>query len=131
MFEYWGRHVTVLQFDKRGIGISDRFEEVPTLEQRIEDITAVMDAPGVRQASLVGMSEGGLMAQLFSSIHPERVLKVVLLNSLIGENGAWSMPESHVTVATERFTRIAESWAATQACMVEWSCRVRRTTPHS
>ena len=43
-FEHFGRHMTCVQFDKRGIGLSDRFEGVPTMEQRNEDVFAVMDA---------------------------------------------------------------------------------------
>jgi pimeloyl-ACP methyl ester carboxylesterase len=54
-------------FDKRGIGCSDRFERLPVLEERIQDITAVMDAEGVEKASLIRLSEGGLMAQLFAA----------------------------------------------------------------
>src|SRR5688572_16021218 len=82
--EYIGRYVRVLEFDKRGIGSSDRFEQAPTLEQRIGDIEAVMDAEGLERAHVLGLSEGGLMGQLFAAIHPERVDRLVLVNSMIG-----------------------------------------------
>ena len=50
--EYMGKYMTCVQFDKRGMGLSDRFEEVPTLEQRIEDVLAVMDAAGWERAHI-------------------------------------------------------------------------------
>lgn len=84
LLEFNGERFRVLHFDKRGIGISDRFEQKPTLEQRIGDIIAVMDAEGVERAHVMGMSEGGIMAQLFAAMHPERVDRLVLLNSLPG-----------------------------------------------
>src|SRR5215510_7119087 len=51
VLEYQSRFVRTVLFDKRGIGCSDRFEELPTLEQRIGDISAVMDAEGIERAS--------------------------------------------------------------------------------
>jgi hypothetical protein len=57
--EYVGRDVRVLEFDKRGMARSDRFEQAPTLEQRIDDVQAVMDAEG-SSARTSWVSEGGL-----------------------------------------------------------------------
>jgi len=68
--ERWGKFMTCVMFDKRGIGLSDRFDGVPTLEERIEDMTCVMDAVGWQHAHLQGTSEGGLMAQLFAANIP-------------------------------------------------------------
>ena len=56
--EHLGKHMTCVEFDKRGIGLSDRFDDAPTLEQRNEDILAVMDAVGWDRAHFLGMSEG-------------------------------------------------------------------------
>ena len=70
VLEYIGRYMTCAQFDKRGIGLSDRPDELPTLEQRIGDIVAVMDAVGWERAHLLGMSEGGIMSQLFAADYP-------------------------------------------------------------
>src|SRR5262245_25290424 len=81
VLEYESRFVRVLLFDKRGIGCSDRFEEFPTLEQRIEDISAVMDAEGLERASVLGISEGGVMSQLFAAMCPERVDRLVLVST--------------------------------------------------
>src|SRR5512147_3166275 len=84
--EHIGKHVRVLEFDKRGMASSDRFEEAPTLEQRIDDIEAVMDAEGIARAHVLGLSEGGIMGQLFAAMHPERVDRLVLVNSMIGSS---------------------------------------------
>jgi len=58
-FEYVGRHVRITVFDKRGIGLSDKFHEAPALEQRTDDIVAVMDAAGLVRPAVLGVSEGG------------------------------------------------------------------------
>ena len=68
----------LILFDKRGSGLSDRVTEMPTLETRMEDVRAVMDAAGVRQAALIGGSEGGPMSILFAATYPERTRALVL-----------------------------------------------------
>lgn len=65
-FELISDYCHIVHFDKRGIGLSDKSSEVPTLDERIGDMIAVLDAAGIERASLVGMSEGGLMAQFFA-----------------------------------------------------------------
>ncbi|HKC19725.1 MAG TPA: adenylate/guanylate cyclase domain-containing protein [Candidatus Dormibacteraeota bacterium] len=69
----------LITFDKRGVGLSDRvpLSELPTLEQRMDDLRAVMDAAGSERAALLGMSEGGAMCLLFAAAHPERVRAVL------------------------------------------------------
>jgi pimeloyl-ACP methyl ester carboxylesterase len=71
----------VAVFDKRGTGMSDRVTELPGLEQRIDDVRAVMDAVGMEQAALLGMSEGGSMMALFAATYPERCSALVLYGS--------------------------------------------------
>jgi class 3 adenylate cyclase len=71
----------VAMFDKRGTGMSDRVTELPGLEQRIDDVRAVMDAVGMKQAALLGMSEGGSLAALFAATYPERCSALVLYGS--------------------------------------------------
>ncbi|MEW9922521.1 adenylate/guanylate cyclase domain-containing protein, partial [Marimonas sp. MJW-29] len=68
----------LILFDKRGTGMSDRDVGVPTLEERSEDIRAVLDAVKADQASIFGMSEGGSMALMFAASYPERVNSIVL-----------------------------------------------------
>jgi pimeloyl-ACP methyl ester carboxylesterase len=68
----------VIIFDKRGTGLSDPVTEAPTLELRIDDVRAVMDAAGSERAALFGISEGGPMSVLFAATHPDRVTALVL-----------------------------------------------------
>lgn len=75
-------------FDKRGTGLSDRVRDVPTLETRMDDVRAVMDAAGSDEAVLYGESEGGAMSILFAATYPERVLGLVMYGAYAG--GMWS-----------------------------------------
>ena len=124
--EHFGGYVRALHFDKRGIGMSDRFEKHPTLDQRIGDITAVMDAEGVQRASLVGLSEGGLMAQLFAAMHPERVDRLVLINSMAGVSAMSELPKySHEpSPSADDILKIVfgliDTWGSKPEYMVEW-----------
>ena len=68
----------VITFDKRGTGLSDPVMAAPTLEDRMEDLKAVMDAAGSERAVIVGLSEGGSTALLFAATYPERVASLVL-----------------------------------------------------
>jgi len=73
----------LILFDKRGTGLSDRvpIKELPTLEQRMDDVRAVMDAAGSDRAALFGVSEGGPMSVLFAATYPERTSALVLYGS--------------------------------------------------
>ncbi|MEM7318533.1 MAG: adenylate/guanylate cyclase domain-containing protein [Pseudomonadota bacterium] len=69
----------LIVFDKRGTGMSDRDVGAPTLEERTDDIRAVMDAVGSERAAIFGISEGGNMATIFAASYPERVQSVSLI----------------------------------------------------
>ncbi|MDQ1375362.1 MAG: hypothetical protein QOJ09_2700 [Actinomycetota bacterium] len=73
-----GRFARVVQFDKRGTGMSDAVDGIPTLEERMDDVRIVMDAVGIERAALFGESEGGPMCCLFTATFPERVSHLVL-----------------------------------------------------
>jgi pimeloyl-ACP methyl ester carboxylesterase len=75
-------HARVLLFDKRGTGLSDRVVGVPTLEERSDDIRAIMDASGSNRAALFGASEGVPMSVVFAASYPERVSALVLYGGL-------------------------------------------------
>jgi pimeloyl-ACP methyl ester carboxylesterase/DNA-binding CsgD family transcriptional regulator len=75
----------LVRFDKRGTGMSDRVMGAMSLDSRIDDIRAVLDAAGVQRASLLGYSEGGTMAAVFAARYPERVDKLILLGSHAGK----------------------------------------------
>jgi pimeloyl-ACP methyl ester carboxylesterase len=73
----------LILFDKRGTGLSDRVPigELPTLEQRMDDVRAVMDAVGSERAALMGISEGGPMCLLFAATYPERTAALVMIGA--------------------------------------------------
>lgn len=69
----------VTAFDKRGQGLSDRVANYPSLEERMDDVGAVMDKIGAARAALLGFSEGSAMSALFAATYPERVSHLILL----------------------------------------------------
>ena len=71
----------LIMFDKRGTGMSDPFVGVPTLEDRIDDVRAVMDAVDSTSAFMCGLSEGGPMSILFSATYPDRTRGLILIGS--------------------------------------------------
>ena len=73
----------LILFDKRGTGLSDRvpINQLPTLEQRMDDVRAVMDAVGSERAALIGVSEGGPMCSLFAATYPEKTLALVMIGT--------------------------------------------------
>ena len=68
----------LILLDRRGTGLSDRVAALPSLEQRMDDVRAVMDAAGSARAAIFGISEGGPMAMMFAATYPERVSALVL-----------------------------------------------------
>jgi pimeloyl-ACP methyl ester carboxylesterase len=80
-FEQLTRRMRVIRFDKRGTGASDRVSGVPSLEERMDDVRAVMDAAGSERAALLGHVDGGAMAMLFAATYPERVVALVLFQA--------------------------------------------------
>jgi class 3 adenylate cyclase len=76
-----GSFARVVWFDKRGTGLSDRVSNLPTLEQRMDDIRAVMDAVGFEHAVLFGVSESGSMSILFAATYPKRTDALILYGS--------------------------------------------------
>ena len=69
----------VITFDKRGQGLSDRITGAPSLETRMDDVRAVMDAAGSQRAAVIGFSEGCAMSALFAATYPDRVSQLVLI----------------------------------------------------
>jgi class 3 adenylate cyclase len=76
--ERLGTFSRLILFDKRGTGLSDPVPDVAILEERVDDLRAVLDAVGSRQAAVLGISEGGAMAVLFAALYPERTRALVL-----------------------------------------------------
>lgn len=103
----------VILFDKRGTGLSDRvpLNELPTLEQRMDDVRAVMEAAGSEKAVLCGISEGGPLCSLFSATYPEKTTALVMIGSyarrLWAEDYPWGPTEAHRELF---FEEIRQHW---------------------
>jgi pimeloyl-ACP methyl ester carboxylesterase len=94
----------VIVFDKRGSGLSDPVDRAATIEERNDDIRAVMDAVGSERADLFGMSEGANMAGVFAASFPERVSALVLYGPYAratpAEGFPWGIPKEIREIAT-------------------------------
>jgi class 3 adenylate cyclase len=88
----------VMLFDKRGMGMSDR-TRVGTLEERMEDVRAVMDTVGSQRAALFGISEGGPMSMLFAATYPDRTSALILSGSEVKEEKTDDWPWGECTAA--------------------------------
>lgn len=120
-FERLGSFSRVIIFDKRGTGLSDPVAIAPTLEQRIDDVRAVMDAAGSERAALFGVSEGGPMSVLFAATHPERATALVLYGAMGRTTEApdypWASPADALRESALEF--IAPFWGQQAEGMVE------------
>jgi pimeloyl-ACP methyl ester carboxylesterase/class 3 adenylate cyclase len=94
----------VVTFDKRGQGLSDRISGAPSLEERMDDVRAVMDDVGSKRAVLFGFSEGSAMSVLFAATYPERLTQLVLF-------GGFALASEFLTTdLEERMTRRLKVW---------------------
>jgi len=105
-FNSLGGFSRLIRFDKRGTGLSDRGVGIPHLDERIDDMRAVLDAAGSKRAHLFGISEGGPMSILFAATYPDRVAGLVLFGTYARGVGS-SVPQDDLA-ATERSIR--ENW---------------------
>ncbi|MHB8329983.1 MAG: adenylate/guanylate cyclase domain-containing protein [Acidimicrobiales bacterium] len=111
--ERWGAVATVAHFDKRGTGHSDRIIGAPSVEDRMEDIHAVMDAAGFDHAAVYGISEGGPLAVLFAATYPERTDALVLQGSFARITAAPDFPQgTQSAVVDEFFDRWSGPWGS-------------------
>lgn len=101
----------LILFDKRGTGLSDRVTDTPMLEERMEDVHAVMNAVGSSRAALVGYSEGGPMCALFAATYPERTRALVMIGSFARRTRASDFPIGPSDEEREQFIdTIEENW---------------------
>src|ERR687894_2923137 len=103
----------LILFDKRGTGLSDAvpLDRLPTLEQRMDDVRAVMDGAGSGRAAIFGSSEGGLMSVLFAATYPERtralVTHAIYAKRIWSEDYPWAPT---VEARTAEIDSIERSW---------------------
>jgi pimeloyl-ACP methyl ester carboxylesterase len=101
-----GSYARVVTFDKRGTGMSDRVAELPGLDQRMDDLRAVMDAAGMEQAALFGISEGAPLSVLFAATYPDRCRALVLYGSF-SRFSYWFPTEAALAAF---FAYVEQSW---------------------
>jgi pimeloyl-ACP methyl ester carboxylesterase len=120
-FERLGSFARLIVFDKRGTGLSDPVSDAPTLEQRSDDVRAVMDAAGSERAALFGISEGGPMSIVFAATHPERVTALVLHGAMGRTTWApdypWAVPADALRESAAEF--IAPFWGEPSDAMLD------------
>lgn len=108
MLNRLGSFARVLHFDKRGTGASDRTLRMPTMDERVEDLRAVMADAGIQRTHLLGVSEGGPVALSFAATYPAQVDGVVLVGS-----GARTVPDQSPeerVAGRERLERFIDCW---------------------
>lgn len=95
--------------DRRGTGLSDRVLELPTLEQRMEDVRVVMDAAAIERAALFGLSEGGPMCMLFAATYPSRTSALLLYGTFARLLRAPDYPVGQTQETMGRFLDLVEN----------------------
>ncbi len=118
MFDRFGSFSRFLHFDKRGTGVSDRRSQVPGIDERVDDLRAVMDHAGIARAHFFAASEGGPMAILFAATYPHRVLSITLFGSgpsLVPPN----MSAEERTAQREGQRRYAAVWGTPDSPVVD------------
>jgi pimeloyl-ACP methyl ester carboxylesterase/DNA-binding CsgD family transcriptional regulator len=99
-------------FDKRGTGMSDPVASPPSMEERMDDIRAVMDAAGSARAAVFGASEGGTLSMLFAHRHPERAQSLILYGSWARRLAAPDYPWGIRAEDLDAFLdRMEDAWA--------------------
>lgn len=102
-YERLGSFARVIHFDKRGTGMSDAVSPATTLETRMDDVRAVMDAAGSERAAVIGLSEGGPMSALFAATYPGRAWALVLWGAMAKQTRTpdypWGVDEAEILQA--------------------------------
>lgn len=108
-----GSFAEVLHFDKRGTGASDRTDRMPTIDERVEDLVAVMDAAGYHRAHLLGISEGGPVAIALAATYPERVESLAMFGS--GARVVGDLDEEQRAVRAREVRFFHERWGTDES----------------
>jgi class 3 adenylate cyclase/pimeloyl-ACP methyl ester carboxylesterase len=110
-YERLARSFRLILFDKRGTGLSDSGREFATLETRMEDLHAVLDAAGSERAVVFGSHEGTAMATLYAATYPERTIALALFQPS-ARGGHWESADE----ATEELLELRERWGTQEWC---------------
>lgn len=109
MLEQFGSFSRYLHFDKRGTGASDRKSHIPGIDERVEDLRAVMDDAGVERAHMFASSEGGPMAIMFAATYPDRVESLIFHGSCAAQMPKGATDEQ-ITERIARHEAYARRW---------------------
>ena len=135
-FERLASFSRLIMFDRRGSGLSDHLPRVPTLEEQMDDVVAVMDAVGSERAAIFAWLEGGAMAALFAATHPERTTALVLYEAMA--RMSWAPDYDWALRREEREAGLRRPWgdgsrilalapgAAGNQRLVQWFARLER-----
>jgi pimeloyl-ACP methyl ester carboxylesterase/class 3 adenylate cyclase len=100
----------LIRFDPRGTGMSDRVSGAPTLEVRMDDARAVLDAVGSRRAAFFGLSEGAALSILFAATYPDRTAALVVRSAfprlMWATDYPWGSSEEDYAREVERDLRL-------------------------
>jgi pimeloyl-ACP methyl ester carboxylesterase len=118
----------LILFDKRGMGMSDRVPGATTLEERMDDIRAVMDAAGSERAAVLGESEGGPLSMLFAAAHPERTVSLVLQGAEVRERRDDDWAWGRATRRSSRLTSHRFPRTGARGSVLATSCRASATS---
>lgn len=119
MLERFGSFARWIIFDKRGTGASDRRLPVANLDERVEDLRAVMDDAGVERAFLLGTSEGGPMCLLFAATYPERVDGIIIHGSGAYVTAPADVDADARSQSLARFEYLIKTWGTPQSPMAD------------
>jgi pimeloyl-ACP methyl ester carboxylesterase/DNA-binding CsgD family transcriptional regulator len=110
-FNLLSRIGRLILFDKRGTGLSDRVSRMPTMEERMDDARAVLEAAGAKPAVVIGASEGSALAALFAATHPERTSGLVLYGGYARRSPAPDYPWAPTAEQRRAFMdAVVEQW---------------------
>jgi class 3 adenylate cyclase len=109
----------LIRFDKRGTGLSDRHAGIATMEERMDDVRAVMDAAGSEKAFIMGISEGGPLSALFAATYPERTLGLIIFGAAACDTKKpdypWGIDPSEID---EVCKRVRSNWGSEEGVRV-------------
>jgi pimeloyl-ACP methyl ester carboxylesterase/DNA-binding SARP family transcriptional activator len=114
MFEGFESFCRFVAFDKRGTGMSNRSLDIPRLDERVDELSAVLDDAGIDRGYVMGTSEGGPMALMFAATYPDRVLGLILESS-----AAWLAPDPGDRERAALWERFRTTWGTSASVTVD------------
>lgn len=109
----------VINYDKRGTGMSDPVSAAPSLDERMDDVLAVLDAAGIDRATILGISEGGPIGALFAATHPERTERLIIYGSFVCSLDRADAPGAERSADLWRQIRTDDRWG--EGVNVAWA----------